>query len=33
MEYKDGKDIVKQFFTPDKLSTLLNYLLVDHENL
>lgn len=32
-EYKEGKDAVKNFFTPEKLSTLLDYLMIDHSNL
>lgn len=33
MEYKDGKEAVKNFFGPDKLDQLLTYMMVDHKNL
>ena len=32
-EYKDGKEAVKNFFSPDKLEQLLTYIMVDHKNL
>lgn len=33
IEYKDGKEAVKNFFTKEKLIALLNYLMVDYHNL
>lgn len=32
LEYKDGKEAIKNFFGPDKLEQLLSYLMVDHNN-
>lgn len=33
VEFKEGKEPVKKFFTKEKLSQLLNFMMVDHHNL